>query len=124
MKNYILIAFLLFVVKLGFAQNPNRTFESIDFENKVLEIKVDDGIYRIIPYSERIIETTFIPNGETFNPNSHAVVLTPNPVKTELHETDDTWELKTSGISVAIQKQPFQISYHYRSEPVISEKNG
>ncbi|WP_035479388.1 TIM-barrel domain-containing protein [Gelidibacter mesophilus] len=123
MKNHLLIIFL-FSSLLGVSQNPNRSFESITYDNNVLELKVNDGVYKIIPYSESIVETTFIPNGETFKENSHAVVLKPETVKSELLKTDAAFELKTPGISVSIQKQPFQISYSYQGKPIISEKMG
>lgn len=123
MKKYIVITFL-FILNLGFSQNPNRTFESVDFKNNVLEIKVNDGVYKIMPYTENIIETTFIPTGEIFNINSHAVVLKPKTVTSELLKTETSVELKTDGISVFIQKEPFQISYRYQNKPIISEKMG
>ena len=123
MKKHLLIIFL-FVLKLGFSQNPNRIFESIDYKNNILEIKVNDGIYKITPYNKYIVETTFIPNGEEVKNQSHAVILKPKPVSSELLETTDSFELKTHGISVNIQKQPFQISYSYKEKPIISEKMG
>jgi len=123
MKHYILITFL-FSITLGFSQNPNRTFESITYNNNVLEIKVNDGVYKITPFSEHIIETTFIPAGEVYNPNSHAVVLIPQPIKAKLLNVGDAFQLQTEGITVNIQKQPFQISYSYEGKPVISEKKG
>lgn len=123
MKNYLLILFLLPSL-VGFSQNTNRVFESVAYKNKVLKIQVNDGHYTIVPYSENIIETTFVPTEESFNPNSHAVVLKPKSVETEWLETDNSIELKTEGLSVNIQKQPFQISYFYKGESVISEKTG
>lgn len=123
MKHYLFIAFLCASL-LGFSQNPNRTFESIDFKNSVLEIKVNDGTYKITPYSKSIVETTFIPSGESFNVDSHAVVLKPEPIESELIKTDASVELITEGISLHIQKEPFQISYSYKEKPIISEKLG
>ena len=123
MKKHLLIIFL-FVLKLGFSQNPNRIFESIDYKNNILEIKVNDGIYKITPYNKYIVETTFIPNGEEVKNQSHAVILKPKLVSSELLETTDSFELKTHRISVNIQKQPFQISYSYKEKPIISEKMG
>lgn len=123
MKHYIVLIFLLSIT-LGFSQNPNRSFESITYKNNVLEIIVNDGVYRIIPFSEHIIETTFIPEGEAYNPNSHAVVLEPKPIQAKLLNVGDSFQLKTEGITVNIQKQPFQIAYSYKGKPVISEKKG
>lgn len=123
MKNSLIILAFLFTL-FGVAQNPNRTFESMDYRNNVLKIKVNDGTYKIQPYNNFIVETTFIPNGETFDPSSHAVVLTPKSSQSELLQSDDSFELKTDGISVKIQKQPFQISYSYKGKSIISEKLG
>ncbi|TDU43002.1 oligosaccharide 4-alpha-D-glucosyltransferase [Gelidibacter sediminis] len=123
MKQYIVLTFLLSIT-LGYSQNPNRIFESITYKNNVLEIRVNDGIYKITPFSEHIIENTFIPAGEVYNPNSHAVVLEPKPIKAKFLNVGDAFQLQTEGITVNIQKQPFQISYSYKGKPVISEKKG
>lgn len=123
MKQYIVLTFLLSIT-LGYSQNPNRIFESITYKNNVLEIRVNDGIYKLTPFSEHIIENTFIPAGEVYNPNSHAVVLEPKPIKAKFLNVGDAFQLQTEGITVNIQKQPFQISYSYKGKPVISEKKG
>ena len=123
MKNYILIT-VIFSSLLGFSQNPNRNLESFDFRNNILELKVNDGTYKITPYNTSIVETTFIPKGQAFDTTSHAVVLKPKSLKAEFLKTDNHLELKTGGISVHIQKQPFQISYSYKGNPIVSEKMG
>jgi len=74
---------LLFCVSFCavFAQNSKRVFESVKFvENQNLMIKVSDGIYKIVPYTETILETTFIPTGEKEKKESHAVVLEPKHI--------------------------------------------
>ena len=108
----------------GFSQNPNRTFVSFSEHSDYLGVVVSDGMYRIVPYSNSIIETTFVPNGENFDPSSHAVVLKPSDVDSEFVKTDTYLELMTEGLSVKIQKNPFQISYSYKGKPIISEKMG
>ncbi len=107
-----------------FSQNTNRIFKSFEENNNHLEVYVSDGKYLITFYNPYIIETSFIPSGETFNPKSHAVVSSSKPVKTELTETNTLIEYKSKGISLSIQKQPFQIFYSYKGQPIISEKNG
>ncbi len=120
----IVIILMLFSLQLGFCQNSDRTFVSIDYTNNQLDIQVNDGRYKIVPYTDKIVEITFIPDGETHNTASHAVVLKPENPSSELIESDTYYELKTQGISVKIQKQPFQISYHYKGKPIVSEKMG
>ncbi len=120
----LLVKLLILSFSMGFSQNPNRIFESIEYKNNILEIKVNDGTYNIISYNNHIVETSFIPEGEIFKPTSHAVVLTPNEIQSKLIQNEDSFEFKTEGISVQIQKQPFQISYSYNGKKVISEKMG
>ncbi len=121
MKKFIL---LFFVTAITFAQNANRKFENYKKTGSTLEINTSDGKYILKPYSENIVETSFIPKGETFNSNSHAVVLVPGKVKTKVTDTKSTLTFATNGLSVTIQKSPFKISYFYKTKELISEKNG
>ncbi|MCJ7756564.1 MAG: DUF4968 domain-containing protein [Gillisia sp.] len=106
------------------AQNADRKYVSITQKNSIVEIKTNDGYYQIKPYSTKIIETSFIPKGEVYDPNSYAVVLEPENVEYSVVEKEDFIELATSGISVEIRKDPFQILYFYKYEPLISEGKG
>lgn len=61
-KTHILFFVLSGVFTFCFAQNPDRKFVELKKYNSFLEVKTNDGVYKITPYSEKIIETTFIPN--------------------------------------------------------------
>ncbi|MHB1147638.1 MAG: glycoside hydrolase family 31 protein [Lutibacter sp.] len=118
---------LIFLVAGGSflnAQNADRKFVSLNQKNAIVEIKTNDGVFQIKSYSTKIVETTFIPNGEVYNPNSHAVVLKPENMEFKVREKGNTIHLKTSGISVEIIKNPFQILYFYKNKPLISERKG
>jgi alpha-glucosidase (family GH31 glycosyl hydrolase) len=91
--------------------------------NQVI-VKVSDGKYLIQFYDSEIVETTFIPTGEKENTNSHAVVLNPIFVSSKFVDEDNIVTFKTSGITIKIQKQPFQISYWYNGKKITSERNG
>ena len=123
-----ILKFLLFSIVLSInflsAQNQNRTFVSAENINGNVKVVVHDGVYTIKAYNSKIIETTFVPNGEEFISESHAVILNPDPVQSEFINEKDSITFKTSGIAVTIQKSPFQISYFYRGKPIISEKQG
>ncbi|MBA4320975.1 MAG: glycosyl hydrolase, partial [Flavobacterium sp.] len=118
------LLFLLFITSLSFAQNANRKFESFKKLNNALEINTSDGQYIIKAYSNKIVETTFIPKGETFNPNSEAVVLVPKKGIAKVSGNQNTLKFSTSGIVVSIQKSPFQISYFNQQKLLFSEKSG
>ncbi len=123
------ISFLLFgiVSFVAFScKNASSDFvANIDsYKNdRFIEIPRDNGVYIIKLYSDKIIETSFVPIGETFDPKSHAVVMEKGIVS-QLNETDSTLVYGSDGIKVIITKQPFQISYTYQGKDLISEKKG
>lgn len=118
------IIILFLISSISFAQNANRKYENFKEVNNTLEIKTSDGLYFIKSYSEKIVETSFIPNGETLNPISHAVILVPKTGISNLKETPNSLVFSTTGIVVSIQKSPFKISYFYKTKELLSEKNG
>lgn len=122
--NKLSALFLLLVSTVMWAQNANRKFISSKANKGVLEITVSDGRYVIKPFAANIIETTFLPNGETFNADSHAVVLQPQSGVGKTKDNGNQLVLTTAGITVKIQKSPFQIAYDYKGKSLLSEKNG
>jgi alpha-glucosidase (family GH31 glycosyl hydrolase) len=119
--------FILFItVQFSLAQNADRKFKSVFYNDisAVITVKVSDGTYTIQAYNNDMLETTFVPNNETNNEKSHAVTMEPEFVKTNFREDTKQIQFETSGISTTITKSPFQISYSYKGEPIISEKNG
>ena len=114
----------LFVIHSTFAQNPYRKFESFNQSPTGLEVTVSDGQYLFKTYSETSIETTFVPKGEAFNPNSHALVLTPISGISTVSQSSNEVKFATTGITVVIQKSPFKISYIYKEREFLSEKMG
>ena len=118
-----LIIFILIPI-FSFAQNANRKFESFKETNNELEINVSDGKYVLKTYSDKIIETTFLPKGEVFNPISHAVILTPKNGISKVADSENNIYYATSRMVVNIQKSPFKISYIYKGKVLISEKTG
>ncbi|MBU2649673.1 MAG: DUF4968 domain-containing protein, partial [Bacteroidetes bacterium] len=116
-----------FIVVLSWnisGQNPSRIFlEFKEFPGR-LELNTSDGKYIFKPYNDKIMETSFIPEGESFDPESHAVVMVPDKVNTELKDDKDLLEYSTPGISVKIIKSPFEVVYYYMGNMLISEKEG
>ncbi|NND25099.1 MAG: DUF4968 domain-containing protein [Flavobacteriaceae bacterium] len=101
-----------------------REFISSTFEKNQLEMKVSDGTYYIQFYSSEIVETTFVPEGEKRNLQSHAVVLKPENTNIEHLNEADNISVSTEGIGVIINKKPFEISYEFKGKQITSERNG
>ena len=115
---------LVFLSTVGFAQNADRKYLSHQLNENVLEIKTSDGRYFIQFYTDKIIETTFVPEKEKFNSISHAVVLKPNTNGFQFKQSTDYLEIKTSSLEVQIVKSPFQIYYYKNGTLLLSEKLG
>jgi len=123
--NNSLLFYLLLICTFVSAQNSHRQYQSSNLnEDNHFEVYVSDGMYRFIPYTSKIIETSFSPNNKPKVGPSHAVVLSPSHIKTDLVETPDFVTYSTSGMVVTILKSPFQIQYHYKTKSLISEAQG
>lgn len=122
LKLFVILFF--FLTSSVIAQNSVRNYKGYKEHQNQLEIYTNDGKYIIKPYNDKIIETSFIPTGETYNPISHAVVLTPENLDKKVIETENNIQYITYGINVFITKKPFNIRYNYHNQNVISEKGG
>lgn len=117
--------FLLFLITtIGFAQNANRKFVSVTNDKDFYKIKVSDGLYLIRFMSEKIVETNFIPDNETYNSNSDLTILKENKNPGWGIDTQNKISYAFKDLSVDIVKNPFQISYSYKGKLLVSEKNG
>jgi oligosaccharide 4-alpha-D-glucosyltransferase len=123
MKYFLSLIFILpFLV---FAENSTRQFVSVASIKNCVQVTVNDGNYFFYSYSSKIIETTFVPFGEVKNEESHAVSISKELSEFTLTTTDNEIKFsKSAGIEVRIQKSPFKISYWYKGNELISEKNG
>ena len=123
MRHIAYIAFLFLTVVVS-AQNANRHIQSTEYFGDRLELVMNDGRYIIKPFSDNIIETSFIPKGEAYNPQSHAVVMQPEKLKAKFNDKKDKITYATKGVEVVIEKSPFKISYYYGDKLLLSEKEG
>ena len=82
------------------------------------------GVYKIVPYNNNIIETTFTPTGEVEKTESHAVILEPKDIDISFVETANEVVLMTGEIVTKVQKSPFQIKYYHNNKLLISEAKG
>ena len=117
-----LLLFLL-ISTFSFAQNATRKYISHKSTADGLEVQVSDGSYLIYFINDFIAETSFIPKGETFNKESHAVILNTKIAGTS-NKTADYFQINSKLTSIRITFSPFQISYIYKGVNIISEKNG
>lgn len=124
MKNSLNLILYLFVCCVVFAeQSIERSFIKAQFKDNILRVSVTDGTYRFAVFSDEIIETSFIPHGENYTSQSHAL-NNPVPQNATYSEDKASISLSTAGIGLVINKAPFKISYNFRSEFLIEESIG
>lgn len=111
--------FLLLVIPtLVLAQQ--REFQSVKAAKDRIEVTVSDGLYQFKSYGPQIIETSFIPSGEQWNPASHAVVASAQK-NLRLKQSKEALDIETGGVRVHIQKSPWNISYIYNGKTLLTE---
>jgi len=115
---------LLLFTAATFAQNTNRKYKSHQWQDNYLKVSVSDGNYYFKMYSDKIIETTFVPKGESLNPISHTVVFDNRIFNTNKTESKKYLELGTKALTVHINKSPFSITYLKNNNEILAEKNG
>jgi oligosaccharide 4-alpha-D-glucosyltransferase len=115
---------LLLITSAAFAQNTNRKYKSHKWQDNYLKVSVTDGDYYFKMYSNKIIETSFVPKGESINPISHTVVFDNREFNTNKTESKKYLELGTNALTVHINKSPFSIAYFKNNTEILSEKNG
>ncbi|MBT8272390.1 MAG: DUF4968 domain-containing protein, partial [Bacteroidia bacterium] len=94
-------------------------------ESNQLDIMVSDGKYRIQFYSSEIVETTFIPTGQAYKEESHAVSMLPiKGITYDFKSETNSISYGSSALKVKITKSPFQISYFKDGTLITAEKSG
>jgi alpha-glucosidase (family GH31 glycosyl hydrolase) len=118
------LCLFIFLSGIASAQNLQRIYKSHELKSEHLLVNTNDGQYQIKFYDANIVETSFIPTGESYNPESYAVVLKPSHIKTKLRDNKSELIYASSGMTVLLSKSPFQITYGYKGNELISEKRG
>lgn len=124
---FLRMSILLLLMFMGTAvsgQSSQRKFISYTMEDGAVIVNTSDGYYRFLYYTPEIVEASFIPEGETFDPKSFAVILDPAEVDREITSDSIVVRISTTGIDIQIRKIPFDVSYYFNEEKVTSEKAG
>jgi alpha-glucosidase (family GH31 glycosyl hydrolase) len=120
------------------SQNPNRKYISHEITPTGIEIQVNDGKYIISYYTEKIVETTFIPQGEIYQKESHAIIKNYKKLKLKsnhssnlirffsehyMFDKQDMGNIQ-SEIEIHLYLSPFKLAFHSNGKEITSEKSG
>ncbi len=125
--NRILTLFGIFLFGTTvFSQGQTRTYVSVNKEGNSIVVKVSDGSYYFTYFSSEIVQTAFVPNGETLNNDSHAVIAKSTSANIECIQDQESLVILngSKSITVNIQKEPFNVSYRHDANLLIAEKQG
>lgn len=121
---YLLLGLLFFSFGLV-AQNKSRSFSDIERINNRIKITVNDGEYYISAYTKKIVECSFIPNGQKQQSNSHTISVAPKQHMTlEVNRLRKVAYISTGEILVKVNFSPFKITYLHDGYELISEGRG
>lgn len=121
---YLLPGLLIAINCIVISQNKNRAYVNLNDKGNKIEIIVNDGRYELIPFSNKVIHSTFYPHNKELKNFSYAISQEPEKVEYTIKEDENEINIITSGLKVRIIKQPFQIQYFYREQKLIEEKQG
>jgi alpha-glucosidase (family GH31 glycosyl hydrolase) len=124
LKNIFITLCLSAIFTSLFSQNSDRKFVSYEKTDKGIEVKTNYGKYLFSNYRPTVIQTTFIPAGETAEAKSHAVIQPLSKEEFKSNDSDSLLILSIGRIDIKIQKAPFQVQYFQAGKKVITEKKG
>lgn len=117
-----LLAILIFPM-VCFAQSEKLV--SVTKTDYVVSVQTTRGTYQFSGYSNKCIETTFIPSNNTTNPYpSHTISAAPVKGLFSIEENDSQITLSSSAIQIRLTREPFQVSYYYKDKLLLREDKG
>ena len=119
------LLFFLFVSTGILAQNKSRSLKDIERINNRIKITVNDGEYYISAFSKKIVECSFIPNGQKQLSNSHCITSSPSHHMTlEVNRLRKLAYISTGELLLKVNFSPFKLTYIRDGQELISERWG
>ena len=108
LKENVLLVLVLAIFEQGFSQSVSRQFKGLkDLKGKI-EVSVSDGKYLLVPFSDKIVHTTFYSKGKEVKNFSYAVDIEPENVVYKIGDSKFTATIDINKLQVKITKTPFQ----------------
>ncbi|MFN6038996.1 MAG: TIM-barrel domain-containing protein [Bacteroidota bacterium] len=123
-KNFF-IAFCVCLLSVVTVFAQTRKYISHQCKNNELNVTTEVGVYRIVFYSDLVVENTFLPKGKKYNPISHAHEKLPIQ-KLKVIKSSSGLNVNTndSSIQVKLSFNPFKLEYFYKNELLLTDQEG
>lgn len=122
-----IILFFLLLGQVSGQQSQRQYISTINtggIDSHEYQVVVSDGKYVIDILNDNILHVTFLPQNKEVKDFSYAAVMKPENNQVTFTEEINDIKISTEGISVTIDKQPFNISYSYKGNPLLKEQYG
>lgn len=88
------------------------------------EIAFASGRIKIQPFTEQLIEVTYLPLEYPQADASHSVVLVPQPIDLQSKQTSYGYELQCGKMKIAVDANPLQLTFIYDGDTLAREESG
>lgn len=88
------------------------------------EIEVLEGKIRIQPFTEQILEVTYLPAEYPVADASHSVVLEPQKLDLRSKQTDYGYALSCGKMQIAVTSEPLKLAFIYAGDTLAKEESG
>ncbi|MAE09463.1 MAG: glycosyl hydrolase [Bacteroidetes bacterium] len=102
----------------------SRKYLSHLVRDTILDVLTTNGITRIIPFSENIIEVLHFSRSIISPDSSDAVILKPKATYFKIFNNDNWLRLKTDSLVLAIHKDPYYLVFIYDGDTILEEELG
>lgn len=109
---------------VAFTQTSQNKVLSTETTSQTFSVTTAQGVYHFALLLPNIIETVFVPTGETIDSSSHAVILPRNNQPFFVQENANSLQLTQHETKIIIQKSPVKIDFYYKNQLVISNVQG
>ena len=117
------LAFLSVISVTAISQSSDRKYVNYEQTGNRIKIIVSDGIYEIVPFSQKTVHTTFYPQNKEHREFSYAVHAEPLNDSFLVEEQGNLLSLKLKHLKIGISKNPFRISYYNKANQVLIAEN-
>ncbi len=85
---------------------------------------LDKGMVTIRPFSESLIEITYLQDAKSKPDASHSVVMEPEKVSLSNMKIPSGYVLQNGGMTIIAHAEPFYLTYIYKGDSLLSEESG
>lgn len=124
MRFSIVKSLLLAIVFPALSFSQVEQFLDLNMSETAVFIQTTRGTYRFRAFSDKCIESTFFSTQQLNDPYASHAVSASRVHQLKVIENESRVILHTSGITIDIAKQPFQVSYLYKNNLLLKEEKG